>query len=81
MHATGCATLAKLGKMATNTWSESEETSVDKRVLAQFKSENGDLVGAPFDLPVVVSKVNLQALCNVVLANVSIVQIRLLSNN
>ena len=56
--------------MATSTWSESEET-VDKRVLAQFKSENGDLVGAPFDLPVVVSKVNLQALCNVVLANVS----------
>ena len=47
------------------------EETVDKRVLTQFESENGDFVALPFDFPVVVSKVSLQAFCNIVLSNVS----------
>ena len=47
-------------------------SSVDeKRVLAQFKSEDGVLVGTPFDLPLDVTKDSLAALCNAVLENVS----------
>lgn len=47
------------------------ETNVgDKRVLAQFKSEDGVLVGTPFDLPVSVTQESLGVLCNAVLENV-----------
>ena len=47
------------------------ETAADeKRVLAQFKSEDGVLVGTPFDLPLSVPKDSLAALCNAVLENV-----------
>ena len=47
-------------------------SSVDeRRVLAQFKSEDGVLVGTPFDLPLDVAKDSLTALCNAVLENVS----------
>ena len=42
----------------------------EKRVLAQFKSEDGVLVGTPFDLPVSVTQESLGVLCNVVLENV-----------
>ena len=42
----------------------------DRRVLAQFKSEDGVLVGTPFDLPLSVAKDSLAALCNAVLENV-----------
>ena len=47
-----------------------EATADEKRVLAQFKSEDGVLVGTPFDLPVDVAKDSLAALCNAVLENV-----------
>ena len=43
----------------------------EKRVLAQFKSEEGALVGSAFDLPVDVSQESLGVLCNAVLENVS----------
>ena len=45
----------------------------DRRVLAQFKSEDGVLVGTPFDLPLDVARDSLTALCNAVLENVSVV--------
>ena len=48
-----------------------DETNDEKRVLAQFKSEEGALVGTPFDLPLDVTKNSLAALCNAVLENVS----------
>ncbi|CAI8052660.1 Notchless protein homolog 1 [Geodia barretti] len=41
----------------------------EKRVLAQFKSEDGVLVGTPFDLPLGVTKDSLAALCTAVLEN------------
>ena len=56
--------------MATGSQDTTEEAP-DRRVLAQFKSEDGNLVGTPFDLPVTISKMNLQSLCNAVLMNVS----------
>jgi ribosome assembly protein 4 len=54
--------------MATGSQDTTEEAP-DRRVLAQFKSEDGNLVGTPFDLPVTISKMNLQSLCNAVLMN------------
>ena len=45
---------------------------VGKRVLAQFKSEEGSLVGVPLDLPVDVNEASLADLCNVLLENVSL---------
>ena len=43
----------------------------EKRVLAQFKSEDGVLIGTPFDLPLEVNRDSLSVLCNAVLENVS----------
>lgn len=49
----------------------SMETNVgEKRVLAQFKSEDGVLMGTPFDLPITVTQESLGVLCNAVLENV-----------
>lgn len=49
-----------------------EADSDDKRILAQFKSENGDVTGNAFDLPLNVTADKLQLICNALLANVSI---------
>ena len=47
-----------------------DQESSMKRILAQFKSEDGSLVGTPFDLPNDVSPDSLGLLCNAVLENV-----------
>ena len=43
-----------------------------RRVLAQFKSEEGSVVGTPFDLPVDTSYDSLLILCNTLLENVNL---------
>jgi ribosome assembly protein 4 len=40
------------------------------RILAQFKSENGELVGSPFDLPLDTSAEKLQLVCRALIAQV-----------
>ena len=49
----------------------SEQDVGEKRLLAQFKSEDGELVATPFDLPIDVTQEGLQLLCNAALQNVS----------
>ena len=44
---------------------------VGKRILAQFKSEEGSLVGVPLDLPFQITEESLGDLCNALLKNVS----------
>ena len=44
----------------------------ERRILAQFKSEEGKIVGVPFDLPVDTSYDSLLVLCNALLENVSL---------
>ena len=51
-----------------------EEQLDTRRILAQFKSEDGKLVGTPFDLPYDVSQESLVLLCNAVLQNVGPLQ-------
>lgn len=46
-----------------------EADSDDKRILAQFKSENGDVTGNAFDLPLNVTAEKLQLICNALLTN------------
>ena len=43
-----------------------------KRILGQFKNEEGQLVGTPLDLPEDITPESLAILCNVVLENVSV---------
>jgi len=50
---------------------ESMEVST-KRILAQFKSDDGTLVGVPLDLPANVDESSLGHLCNTLLGNVSL---------
>ena len=43
----------------------------DRKVLAQFKDENGVLVKTPFDIPVTVTPDLLQSLCNALIGEVN----------
>lgn len=43
----------------------------DRKILAQFKDENGVLVKAPFDIPINVTPDLLQSLCNALVGEVS----------
>jgi len=44
----------------------------DRKVLAQFKDENGVLVKVPFDIPINITPDLLQSLCNTVVSEVKI---------
>ncbi|XP_062592420.1 notchless protein homolog 1-like, partial [Saccostrea cucullata] len=47
-----------------------EEAEADeKRILAQFKSESGDVTGNAFDLPLNITAEKLQMICNALLTN------------
>lgn len=56
-------------------------TMEGRRVLAQFKSEEGALVGPPFDLPVETDRDSLHILCNNLLENVSTINNLIKHNN
>lgn len=47
------------------------DTDEDRKVLAQFKDENGVLVKTPFDIPLNITRDLLQSLCNALVGEVS----------
>ncbi|XP_022655581.1 notchless protein homolog 1-like isoform X2 [Varroa jacobsoni] len=48
---------------------DTRAVSGNRRILAQFESEGGEVTGAPLDLPLDISKDKLQSLCNMILEN------------
>jgi ribosome assembly protein 4 len=52
--------------------SADSDMSDEKRILAQFKSESGDVTGNAFDLPLNITAEKLQLICNAMLTNVGI---------
>lgn len=48
--------------------SESDEKDEIAHVLAQFKSESGELLESPIDLPLNITAENLQLICNAFIA-------------
>lgn len=48
------------------------EDLTSARILARFKSETGELVGSPFDLPLDTSPEKLQLVCHAILQQVKV---------
>ena len=70
-HVTLHGKMADTQERQTELESTSEHDAGEKRILAQFRSEDGEFVATPFDLPIDVTQEGLQLLCNAALQNVS----------
>lgn len=45
---------------------------MSSRILCQFKSDSGELLGAPIDLPIDIDKPGLEKLCQALISSVKI---------